>query len=104
VTFLAKPVGAEICAPLRRAALLVMIVPMPLLAFFFAVAVGINHHQPENYHTADRQNDDDWLILPYLADKLGYVRIHAQRAYTSPAKNGNGNHFWRCNILRFDFI
>jgi hypothetical protein len=46
---------------------------VPLLVFFFAVAMGINHRKTQNYHAANRQNDYDRLILPYLADKCGYV-------------------------------
>jgi hypothetical protein len=53
-----------------------MSVPMPLLVFFFAVTMGVNHQKRKDDCAANRQNDDDGLISPYLADKVGHVWIH----------------------------
>jgi hypothetical protein len=64
----------------------VIFVPVPLLVFFFAVTMGVNHYQAENNHTAHRQNEDDRLILPDVANKFGYARIHAQQIYITSVK------------------
>jgi hypothetical protein len=50
--------------------------PMPLLVFFFAVAMGVNNRKAQNNQAANRKDDDNGLILPDLADKCGYVRVH----------------------------
>jgi hypothetical protein len=47
--------------------------PVPLLVFFFAVAMGINQRKAQNYQAANRQDNDDRFILPYRANKCGYV-------------------------------
>ncbi|MDD5139448.1 MAG: hypothetical protein PHY43_04200 [Verrucomicrobiales bacterium] len=79
--------GAEKCcgdlwtvAPGCVASSVIMSAPMPLLVFFFAVAMGVNHRQGKNNQTANSQDDDNWLILPYLANKFGNVRIHNSEA------------------------
>jgi hypothetical protein len=47
--------------------------PMPFLAFLFAVTMGVNHGKTQNNEAANRQDDDERLILPNLADKCGCV-------------------------------
>jgi hypothetical protein len=46
---------------------------MPFLVLFFAVTMGINQRKAQNNQAANRKDDDYRLILPYLADKCGYV-------------------------------
>ena len=60
--------------------------PVPLLVLFFAMTMGVNHHQAENNHAAHRQNEDDRFILPDVANKFGHVGIHVQRTYTTSVK------------------
>jgi hypothetical protein len=49
---------------------------MPLLVFFFTVAVGINHQKTKNNYPGRRQNENDRFVSPYLANECGGVRIH----------------------------
>jgi hypothetical protein len=88
------------------AMLLVILGPVPLLVFFFAVAVSINHQKEKDNQAGNNQDDDNRLILPYLANKCGHVRIHATRTYTISAENGK---LFRLliksgNRSRFDYL
>jgi hypothetical protein len=50
---------------------------VPLLVFFFAVSVSVNDQKGKNNQATDGKDDDDWLKMPYVANKFGQVRIHA---------------------------
>jgi hypothetical protein len=58
-----------------------------LLLSFFAVTMGVNYGEDKNYKPAGQQNNEDGLIPPDFADKLGQIGIHAARDHTTfPAK------------------
>jgi hypothetical protein len=75
--------------------MMVMFFPMTLFMNLFPVTVGVNHQKTKNNHAGNNQDDDNRLILPYLVNKFGHVRIHVRRSYTPSAKNGSVDRFWQ---------
>ena len=75
-----KPIRPPGYVPLRITAS-VMFGPVPLLVFFFAMTMGVNHRQAQNNQAANREDNDDGFILPDFADKCGDVCIHDKMTF-----------------------
>lgn len=63
----------------------------PVLFFlFFPVAISVNDQQHKNNETADKQNQDDWFVVPQLFHEIRKVGTHLISIYTTLAKTKIG--------------
>jgi hypothetical protein len=48
---------------------------MPVLPFF-PVTISVNHQKGKNHKAGNDENDNNGLMTPQIADKIGNIRIH----------------------------
>ena len=56
--------------------------PMPVLPLF-PVTIRVNHQQDKNQKAGHHENDDDGLVTPRFAHKIGKIRIHVRSLHRS---------------------
>ena len=44
---------------------------------FLPVTISVNHQKDKNHKAGDHENDNDGLVPPYFANKIGIIRIHS---------------------------